>query len=552
MTTGRLRGAVVAAMMIAPILVLAPTAASASEGPWIDTSNRAAVIDAYTAEFERTEPASEYTGDPATCNAGTTSQEYRNSIVQRVNWYRRMAGLDQVSERSAYSTSTQKSSTMMAAEGALSHSPGIGWACYDEAGASAAGSSNLALGVNGIGAIDAYVRDPGSNNYSVGHRRTIFYPQLLEVGSGDVDGGGGFYDANTLHVFDDNLWADRPDVREDRGFVAWPPSGYVPAETTWGRWSFSLEGGDFSTAAVTVDDSLGAIAVSVLDRIQPDDPASRIAPEPSIVWAVGGDTDSTQLPEPTNGDECYDITVSGVTVGGATQSPFQYSTCVIDLDFEPNALPGPPAEDPPTEDLPAEPGDCKALEFDIWTVPCWTDEGTLGGFTDVTTTWQREPVAWLVGNGITTGVSATSFDPEGSVTRAQAATLIWRLAGSPVPASDAPTFGDVSPDAYYADAVRWMARYGVTTGTGGGLFSPDTPATRAEFVTFLWRLVDEPITNGEMPFGDLTATWQVSSVRWAAVAEITTGTSASTFGPDNSVTRGEAAALLARFASAVS
>lgn len=537
-----------AGLLLAPLLAIAPVApAAAAEDAWIDTNDRAEVLAAYLAEFERTEPDSGWNGDIDSCTPGTTSQAFRDSVVQRVNWYRRMAGLDTVSERDAYTIATQASSTMMSAQGSLSHSPDGGWACHTASGATAAGKSNLALGVNGIGAIDAYVRDPGSNNHAVGHRRTILYPQLLEIGTGDVESGGGHWAANSLHVFDDNLWASRPDVREDRGFVAWPPSGYVPPETVWGRWSFSLAGGDFANATVSVRDSLGEIAVDVLARIQPSNPASRIVPEPSIVWAVGGDTNSTLLPTPDNGDECYDVTIGGVRVGGVVQSDFTYRTCVIDPTVTTASQPAPSAA------APIVPVDCDAaIRFSVWTVPCWDGAATLGDFADIDAAWQREPVGWLVGNGITTGISPTRFDPDGSLSRAQAATLIWRLVGSPTPPSDAPSFVDVPAGSYYEDAVRWMARHGITTGTGGNRFSPDAPATRAEFVTFLWRLVDKPGSNGDMPFVDLTAPWQVSSIRWAASADITTGTGATTFAPNATVTRGQAAALLARFAASVS
>jgi uncharacterized protein YkwD len=534
-----------AGLLIAPLLSFAQvTPAAATEGPWIDTSDRAEVLATYLAEFERVEPDIGHTGDVGSCTAGTTSQEFRDSVMQRVNWYRRMAGLDVVSERSTYSAATQETSTMMSAEGSLSHSPGSGWACHTATGATAAGKSNLALGVNGIDAIDAYIRDPGANNHAVGHRRTILYPQLLEVGTGDVETGDGNWAANTLHVFDDNLWGARPAVREDRGFVAWPPSGYVPPDTVWGRWSFSLAGADFGSATVSVRDSLGAIGVEVLQRIQPSNPSSLIAPEASIVWAVGGDTDSNLLSAPDGGDECYTVTVAGVRVGGTVQPAFTYRTCVIDPDFD-------PASQAPQSTPAAEPASCEPINFVVWTAPCWSGGGTLGDFTDVTAAWQREPVAWLVGNGITTGVSPTSFEPDASLSRAQAATLIWRLVGSPPPPTDAPTFVDVPAGSYYEDAVRWMARYGITTGTGANRFSPDAAATRAEFVTFLWRLVDQPTINAALPFADLTAPWQVAPIRWAATTEITTGINTTMFAPNATVTRGQAAALLARFATAL-
>ncbi len=543
-------------------LVLAPSAAIAQlspaiaaettepqEPPWIDTSNRAEVLDGYLVEFDRVEPDSGYDGDAASCVAGSTTQEYRDSIVARVNWYRRMAGLGPVSERVDYSTATQDVAMMMSAAGALSHAPGADWPCATAAGRDAAPKSNLALGISGLDAIDAYVRDPGSNNFAVGHRRTIFYPQLREIGTGDVETRNGTWAANTLRVFDDNLWGTRPEVREERGFVAWPPAGFVPAETAWGRWSFSLPGADFSAATVSVTDSLGAVQVTVLDRIQAENPDSLIAPEPSIVWAVGGDTNSTPLPAPTNGDECYEVTIGGVTVGGVTQPVFGYRTCVIDPTADPATTPS--SATTPNRG-PASSADCGGIEFGVWTVPCWSEGATLGGFTDVVLDWQREPVAWLVGNAITTGITPTRFEPAAPLSRAQAATLIWRTVGSPEPPTDAPSFVDVPDDAYYRNAVRWMARYGITTGTGGDLFSPAAPATRAEFVTLLWRLVDQPAVNDTLGFTDLTAPWQIAPVRWAATAKITTGTSTTTFSPDLAVSRGEAAVLLARFGAAIS
>jgi uncharacterized protein YkwD len=544
-----------AGLVLAPTVTLArfsPVVASetaeAPESPWIDTSDRAEVLEGYVTEFDRVEPDSGYDGDAANCVAGSTSQQYRDSIVARVNWYRRMAGLAPVVERADYSEAAQDVSMMMSAAGAVSHAPDTEWPCSTPAGRTAAPKSNLALGISGLDAIDAYVRDPGSNNFAVGHRRTILYPQLLEIGTGDVETENGNWAGNTLWVFDDNLWNARPQVREARGFVAWPPAGYVPAETAWGRWSFSLPGGDFRAATVRVTDSLGAVQTTVLDRIQADIPNSLIAPEPSIVWAIGDDTNSMPLPAPSNGDECYEVTIGGVAVDGVVQPDFTYRTCVIDPDFDPATAPS--SATPGAAPVPS--ADCGGIEFGVWTVPCWTGDATLGGFTDVVTDWQRDPIAWLVGNGITTGISPTRFEPSAPLTRAQAATLIWRTVGSPAPPTDAPSFVDVPDGVYYRDAVRWMARYGITTGTGGDRFSPDAAATRAEFVTLLWRVVDKPAVNDTVSFVDLTAPWQVAPVRWAATAGITTGTSTTTFSPDLAVTRGEAAALLARFGDAIS
>lgn len=540
MDRGRKIWSLLVASLLASVMVAVPaTPAGAQTDPWIDTWDRDAVLTAWGNEFGRTEPAMGFTGNVDGCVAGTTSQLYRDSVFQRVNWYRRMAGLDTVTENTAYSAVNQQAALMMAAEGSLSHSPGTGWSCYSGDGAAASGKSNLALGLAGVDAIDAYMQDYGASNTKVGHRRTILYPQVEEMGTGDVPFGAGTWSSNTLHVFDDNLWNQRPDVREERDFVAWPPSGYVPAETVWGRWSFSLARADFSSASVSVTNSSGPVQVEILERIQSN---GLIAPEASIVWAVAGDTNSGVMPTPTNGDECYNVTISGVTMSGAVQDPFQYTSCLLDPTWTPSANPGSGNTDPI----------CPGIEFEAWTTPCWAGAVVQSiPFADVNASWQQVPVAWLVANDITTGTSPVTFNPNGYVNRAQAATFVWRMAGSPAPSPDAPSFDDVPADAYYRDAVRWMAEAGITTGTSDTTFSPGGIATRAELVTFLWRLVDRPEVGDAGQFTDLTASWQVGPVGWAALIGVTTGTSSTTFDPNSPVTRGQTAAMLKRLADAL-
>jgi len=542
-------------LLFAPVVVVAgpPSAlAAGSSGSttartWIDTSDRAAVLDAYRVEFERVEPDPGFSGSVAGCVAGTTSAAFRQSVVQRINWYRRMAGLDVVTNRADYDAAAQQAALIMAAQGSLSHDPASSWACYTSVGAATASKSDLALGTYGTAAIDAYIRDSGSNNLEMGHRRTILYPQLREIGTGDVPAGPGTWGSNTLRVFDDNLWGPRPAVRRPEGFVAWPPPGFVPPQAVWGRWTFSLYGGDFTNATVTVSSSDGPVPTTVLARRQASSSNGRIAPEPTIVWSMGPDTGSALLPIPTKGDRCYDVTVGGVTVQGVAQADFNYSTCVIDPSFVATSA-------SPVGAAPSVPvrGPCVNTVFAAWIKPCWSTSPAASGFVDVVRSWQRGPVDWLVANRITSGFSPDMFGPELTLTRAQAAALIWRLAGSPAPPAGAPSFSDVPGGAWFDDAVRWMAGYGVTNGTGSGKFSPDGPATRAELVTFLWRMIDSPDTPGSDIFSDLSAQWQYASVRWAATAGITNGTTNTTFSPDRIVTRGEAAAFLARFAAALS
>ena len=103
-----------------------------------------------------------------------------------------------------------------------------------------------------------------------------------------------------------------------------------------------------------------------------------------------------------------------------------------------------------------------------------------------------EPVGWIANIGITTGTSPTTFEPFAPVTRAQMATFLWRSVGRPIP-SGANPFVDVPAGQFYSDAVHWLAQSGITTGTSPTEYSPEDPVTRAQMATFLWRLAGSPV-----------------------------------------------------------
>jgi hypothetical protein len=179
----------------------------------------------------------------------------------------------------------------------------------------------------------------------------------------------------------------------------------------------------------------------------------------------------------------------------------------------------------------------------------WHDRPCLhDGFTDVSpVSHYKDSVQWMVDRGITTGYSDDVFGPEEPTKRAHIATFLWRYMAQPVAASAA-GFSDVPSWAYYADAVAWMVDRDITTGTGGGLFSPDQPATRAEAVTFLWRLAGRPAPTVANAFSDVPPDkWYTEAVTWAAEVGITRGYSPTIFGPDLTLSRGEAATFLFRY-----
>jgi hypothetical protein len=158
-----------------------------------------------------------------------------------------------------------------------------------------------------------------------------------------------------------------------------------------------------------------------------------------------------------------------------------------------------------------------------------------------------EAVLWAVENGITDGTSETTFSPDASCTRAQAVTFLWRAAESPEPTSTEMPYADVSPDAYYYKAVLWAMENGITKGTSATSFSPDDTCTRAHIATFLWRAQNQPESEEENPFLDVSAdAYYAAAVQWAAENDITNGTSETTFGPNKTCTRGQIVTFLYR------
>ena len=169
-------------------------------------------------------------------------------------------------------------------------------------------------------------------------------------------------------------------------------------------------------------------------------------------------------------------------------------------------------------------------------------------FVDVSeSAYYYDPVLWAVGNGITNGVDATHFEPDGTCTRAHAVTFLWRAAGQPEPKTTQMPFKDVKPGSYYEKAVRWAVEEGITNGTSNTTFSPDADCTRAQIVTFLWRSKGSPEVTGIVdPFTDVATAYYMDAVFWAVKVGVTNGTSPTTFSPDENCTRGQIVTFLYR------
>ncbi|MEM9464238.1 MAG: D-alanyl-D-alanine carboxypeptidase family protein [Actinomycetota bacterium] len=157
-------------------------------------------------------------------------------------------------------------------------------------------------------------------------------------------------------------------------------------------------------------------------------------------------------------------------------------------------------------------------------------------------------IAWLAAEGLTTGCTAIWFCTDDNVTRGQAATFLWRLFEMP-PSTFELGFDDVELGRFFEVPVRWMLENDITTGTSPTTFAPDDDLTRAQFVTFLWRAAGRPTATAPHPFTDVApGSFAQEAIAWAAEVGITSGTSPTEFSPDAPATRGQIAAFLRRFA----
>ena len=159
-----------------------------------------------------------------------------------------------------------------------------------------------------------------------------------------------------------------------------------------------------------------------------------------------------------------------------------------------------------------------------------------------------DAVKWAAENGIASGTSRYNFSPNAVCTRAQTVTFLWRAAGSQLPRYRVCPFTDVQPSDYYYNAVLWAVEQGITTGLNATTFGPDVTVTRGQVATFLYRAASASAPTTFNPFTDVkTTAYNYSAILWAYDNRITTGTSDTTFSPDAYCTRAQIVTFLYRY-----
>ena len=169
---------------------------------------------------------------------------------------------------------------------------------------------------------------------------------------------------------------------------------------------------------------------------------------------------------------------------------------------------------------------------------------TTSKFDDVTAdAYYAAPIAWAVEKGITSGTSDTTFSPDATCTTAQILTFLYRAYGSPSVNISNP-FTNVNSDAYYYDAILWAYSKGILN---GGNFNANEPCTRASTVLYLWQAAGSPAVTYQSNLLDVHPDAKhAQAVAWALELGITSGTSDTTFSPDNTCTRAQIMTFLYR------
>ncbi|MDN5924728.1 MAG: CAP domain-containing protein [Xanthomonadales bacterium] len=304
-----------------------PSAATTSQTIVIDPFDRADVVYAYIHIYlPQSQVPMGWTGNVANCTPGHTSTAFRQATIDRVNFYRAMAGLPGNISLSggAIADNTQAAALMFSANGVLTHYPPPGWNCYSAAGAAAAAHSSIAAGygnnaATGTHAIDLYMDDDGQYNTMAGHRRWILYPPQVSMDSGSVPFHSPYWAANGLWV--SGPFGDRPPSTIG---VAWPPRGFVPWQllpSTSHRWSFSWPGANFNYASVSMTRDGVPLAAPDIE------PIANGYGDNTLVWKP--QTGDVSYAKPTH-DTLYQVTIRGIQGGGAPAT-LSYDVRVIDV-----------------------------------------------------------------------------------------------------------------------------------------------------------------------------------------------------------------------------
>ena len=268
-------------------------------GRWaraVDTRSRAEVNASYWRGYDSVaDVPTGFTGDDATCRAGSTTVRSRAATLRAVNYMRSLGGLAPVKLSATLNARAQRTALMMSANRSLSHRPPSSWRCWTRTGAANAGRSNLALSYPAVtsgGVVGLYMEELGAGNRAVGHRRWLMNPFATTMGTGATD------TANALTVIGPTA-RNRPNP----AWVSWPTAGYFPSTLEpAGRWSLSAGNPAMSFRYAKVRVWRNGTPVRVVKN-----PVATGYAQPTVSW---------ELPDQAARSGRFKVVVSGIRRAG--------------------------------------------------------------------------------------------------------------------------------------------------------------------------------------------------------------------------------------------
>lgn len=186
----------------------------------------------------------------------------------------------------------------------------------------------------------------------------------------------------------------------------------------------------------------------------------------------------------------------------------------------------------------------------ILALSCIILPASAAGFTDVDPQqYYYEPIRWASETGLINGMTSTTFEPESVCTRGQVVTMLWRQAGSPKAAEPSDSFTDVKETDYYYEAVLWAAENNIVNGVTAATFEPESPCTRGQVAALLWRMNGRPAPHMGFRryFTDVPADqYYYEPICWAVENRIANGTEPNLFDPETPCSRAQIVTFLYR------
>ncbi len=473
-------------------------------------------------------PENIYDTKPSTSapySTGKVKDTALQAAVNRLNALRRIAGIPAVTLDAALCQNAQYGAVVMAANNQLSHSPGRP-AGMDQAfyklGYDACGSSNIYMGRILTYAVDGFMDDSdGSNVSRLGHRRWQLNPVMGKIGFGCA----GNYCAEKVF--------DTSGAGCDFDYISWPASGNFPSDL-FNRnqaWSVALNSDVYaSPGGVSVTLSGGGRSWSFQGKGYTASSSGKYfnvntqnyGGLPCIIFRPDGVEDYSGT---------YTVSIGGLRYknGGAASLEFTVDFFSLGNQQSGSTTPNQNQQNSQNNQNQQNNQNNQNNQNQQNNQNNQTGQNRRNPFTDVpSNTYYTDAVLWALDAGVTTGTTATTFEPNTTCTRGQVVTFLWRAKGRPEPKIRTNPFQDVKSSSPYFKAILWAYENGITTGTSKTRFSPNSTCTNGHVVTFLWRAEGEPAASGSSALASSFARdWYTDAVAWADSSGLLNNTGAA-------------------------